>query len=269
MIARRLGAPFALATTLATGIASAKHTETDRIVDQTAYTLPAGRFQVGLLRQEWSPIKRLMVGTYALPWLLRVVNGHVKVRFVGEDPVALSFGLGVFRVAPAALQKDSGNAVITAVPLDLTCSWRVNDRWTLSQSLIYTTVTVRGSYDPAELQGVAAVTNLQLATTAELRVSEVTAFVAQLRYLAFQRANGRAVSTLHPDDFDTLHVEAVGSSDALDFHFAGSIVPSVVFSWSVFTLRMGVGYGNYSVPGINLVLPKKTPIADLDFYFRF
>ena len=44
---------------------------------------------------------------------------------------------------------------------------------------------------------------------------------------------------------------------------------SVVFSWKVFNLRLGVGYGNYSIPGINLVLPKKTLIPDLDFYFRF
>lgn len=268
----RLGLAAAVACVVvatAPRTAWADHTEGERIVDQTAYTLPKGRFQLGLLRQQWGPWDRLTVGTYAIPWAFGVANAHLKWRFYGSDPVSIAASIGGFRVAPAALKKESGNAVITVVPFDLAASWRVDDRWTLSPSLVYTVVTLRGNYDPAELQGVAALSNLQFATTLEYRLTSVTAFVLHGRYLVFQNVGGRVTSTLHPDRFTTVDVQAVASTDALDFPFAFSVVPSVVFSWKVFNLRLGVGYGNYSIPGINLVLPKKTLIPDLDFYFRF
>jgi hypothetical protein len=153
--------------------------------------------------------------------------------------------------------------VLTVVPFDLVGSWRINDRWSVSPGLVYTAVTLKGSYDPAELEGAAAVSNLQLVSTLEWRVSTVTAFVLHGRYLAFQNASGRVSSTLHPDKFTTVDLRAVASTDALDFPFAFSLVPSAVFSWDVFNLRLGLGYGNLSVPGVNLVLPNKTLIPDL------
>lgn len=257
------------AVTAAPSAARADHSADERIIDQTAYTLPKGRFQLGVLRQQWGPWDRLTLGTYAIPWAFGVANLHLKWRFFGSDPVSLAATIGGFRVAPAALKKESGNATITVVPFELAASWRIDDEWTLSPSLVYTVVTLRGHYDPAELQGVAALSNLQLATTLEYRLTRVTAFVLHGRYLVFQNVGGRVSSSLHPDKFTTVDVQAVASTDALDFPSAFSVVPSVVFSWKVFNLRLGLGYGNYSIPGINLVLPKKTIIPDLDFYFRF
>jgi hypothetical protein len=262
---------FLLATTalLLPAAAHADHTEEERIIDQTAYTLPKGRFQLGIFRQEWGPIDRLTVGTYALPWLLRFANAHLKWRIIGNDPVSIAASIGAFRFAPNALKKETGDAVLTIVPFDLVGSWRIDDRWTLSPGFVYTVVTLKGSYDPAQLEGVAAVSNLQLVTTLEYRLTTVTAFVLHGRYLVFQNADGRASSTLHPDRFTTVELQAVASTNALDFPFAFSVVPSVVFSWKVFNLRLGAGYGNYSIPAINLVLPRKTLVPDLDFYFRF
>lgn len=266
---RPLALSFAALIALLPGAARADHTEEERIVDQTAYTLPKGRFQLGLFRQEWGPIDRLTVGTYALPWLLRFANAHLKWRIIGNDPVSIAASIGAFRFAPEALKKASGDAVLTIVPFDLVGSWRIDDRWTLSPGFVYTVVTLKGSYDPAQLEGAAGVSNLQLVTTLEYRLSTVTAFVLHGRYLVFQNAQGRASSTLHPDRFTTVEVQAVASTDALDFPQAFSVVPSVVFSWKVVNLRLGLGYGNYSLPGINLVLPKKTLVPDLDFYVRF
>lgn len=257
------------ASSLAPTSARADHSEEERIIDQTAYTLPKGTFQLGLFRQEWGPIDRLTVGTLALPWLLRFANAHLKWRIIGNDPVSIAASIGAFRFAPEAVKESTGDAVLTVVPFDLVGSWRIDDRWTLSPGLVYTVVTLKGSYDPAQLEGAAAVSNLQLVTTLEYRLTTKTAFVLHGRYLAFQNTSGRVSSTLRPDRFTTVELQAVASTDALDFPVAFSVVPSVVFSWKVFNLRLGVGYGNYSIPAINLVLPKKTLVPDLDFYFRF
>lgn len=253
---------------LAPRVASAEHTREERIIDQTAYTLPRGRFQIGILRQDWAPIDRLIVGTYALPWILRIVNAHAKLR-LGGDPISLALSASVFYLRPDAWDEETGDASITAVPLELVASWRISDAFTFSPSVAYTAVTLRGSYNPAEAEGVAALSNLQLTGTLEWRLTRVTALVLHGRYLAFQNAGGRAASFTRPDAFTTVDVQAVASTDDLDFPHAYSIVPSMVFSWRVFNLRLGVGYGNYSIPGINLVLPKRTLIPDFDFYFRF
>jgi hypothetical protein len=264
-----LAVHVAAAALLAPASARADHSEEERIIDQTAYTLPKGNFQLGLFRQEWGPIDRLTVGTYALPWLLRFANAHLKWKIIGNDPVSIAASIGVFRFAPQQLKESSGDAVLTIVPFDLVGSWRIDDRWTLSPGFVYTVVTLKGSYDPAQLEGVAAVSNLQFVTTLEYRLTTKTAFVLHGRYLVFQNTNGRVTTTLHPDKFTTVELQAVASTDALDFPFAFSVVPSVVFSWKVFNLRLGLGYGNCSLPAINLVLPKKTVVPDLDFYFRF
>jgi len=171
--------------------------------------------------------------------------------------VSVAATLGVFRFAPEALDKETGDAVLTIVPFDLVGSWRIDEDWTLSPGIVYTVVTLKGSYDPAQLQGAAAVSNLQLVASLERRLTRVTAVVLHGRYLAFQNAGGRVASTLHPDRFTTVELQGIASTDALDFPGAFSIVPSVVFSWKVFNLRLGLGYGNYSVPAVNLVLRRR------------
>lgn len=159
----------------------------------------------------------------------------MKWRIVGNDPVAVSASLGLFRFAPEAFNERSGDAVFTVVPFDLAASWRIDDQWTLSPGLVYTVVTLKGSYDPAELQGVAAISNLQLLSTLEYRLTKRTAFVLHGRYTVFQNASGRVSSTLHPDPFTAVDLQAVASADALDFPNAFSVVPSVVLSWGCST----------------------------------
>lgn len=249
--------------------ALADHTREERIVDQTAYTLPAGRFQIGLLRQLWGPLDWLMVGTYAVPWFFRIVNAHAKLRILGEDPLALAVQVGFVRAEPRFLEEKSGNAIVTAVPIEVFLSWRIDDRFTFSPGAAYAAIDVDGRYDPAELEGVLAVSNGQLTGAFEVRLTTTTAFVLHGRYLVFQDLSGRASSTFEPDRFTTVQVDAVGSSDALDFTFAGSVFASVVFSWEVVNLRLGLGYGNFNVPGINLVVPDARPLPDLDLYVRF
>jgi hypothetical protein len=249
--------------------ARAEHTEEERIIDQTAYTLPGGRFQIGVLRQEVGLFDRLTVGTYGLPWIWRIYNGHAKFAFARGDPISLAVSAGIFNVTPDALVTESGNASVTALPFELTASLRISDAFTLSPAGAYTFVTLKGAYDPAKIEGVAALSNLQVMGTLEWRLTKVVALVVHGRYLVFQNAGGRVSATLSPDRFTRVDVRAIVSTNSLDYPNAYTIVPSAVLSHGVFNVRLGAGYGNYFIPGINLVLPNRGIVPDFDLYFRF
>ncbi|MGZ3420690.1 MAG: hypothetical protein ACXWUG_02200 [Polyangiales bacterium] len=260
---------LAIACVLWSGSALAYHTEDQRIVTDTAYTLKKRTVDLGVFRQMWGPWDRFTVGTYAIPWAVGFANVDFKWRCYGGDPLALSARVGFVRFKPKTIAGGAGTADIGIIPFELLGSYRFGERFTVSSGFVYTVVTLQGSYDPAKLQGAAAVTNMQYLATLEYRLSRVTAFVLSYRYLVFQVASGHASSTLHPDPYTTIELETMGHTNDLNFPRAYSIVPSVVLSWETFNLRFGVGYGNYSVPMVNLVLPHKTVVPDLELSWLF
>jgi len=64
-------------------------------------------------------------------------------------------------------------------------------------------------------------------------------------------------------------VAAARDDSTLNFRNAFSIVPGLAWSWSSFNLRIGVGYGNYNVPGVNFMIEQRTPIPQFDLFWTF
>ena len=254
--------------------ASGYHSEKERVTDQTAYTLQAKRLRLGLFKFQYGVWDPLTVGTYTLPWVVRTANLHVKGRLYFDDPWAVSMHVGGYRLDVSklkAFEDEPGDAIITIGTFEPTVSYRFDSRFSLSASVPYTDVRAEGSVNTEAFDGAlsGAVDNLQVTSTFEWRVSRVTALILHARYLVFQRVFADGSVTLRPDDYTTVVVDADAESDALDFAGAWSVVPSVFFSWSSFNLRLGVGYGNWSIPPINFVLPKKIPIPELELFWVF
>jgi hypothetical protein len=259
---------------LAARRASAWHTTEQRITDATAYTLRARSTRVGIWKAQYSVWDPFTVGTYIWPWLFRVANLHLKWRFYQGDPWAFAVGLGVFRLDTARLKRideEAGHAVIVAAPAELLGSYRLNETYTLSSSLVHTTTALRGELNRDDFAGAAegAVDNLQFTATFEWRFSRVLALTVHGRYLVFQRGRASANAVLYPDEFTTVEVEGSATTDELSYPQAFSVVPALVWSWQTFNLRAGLGYGNYNISGINFVLPNKTLIPELDLYWIF
>jgi hypothetical protein len=264
----------ALSATLLSSEASADHTAATRITDQTAYTREQGHVRLGLLTVEAGAFDWLTVGTYWLPWAAVAPNLHVKLRLFQSDPVALAVRVGglTFDTKNLSVFDDTGASarlfIGTVEPL---ASFRFNDTWTLSASTPFTAVRVDGeiSDDAFQGAGAGAVSNLQATLSAEYRLTTKTAFVLHGRYLIFQRTRARANVTVPVDAYTTVDAHAAASTSAFDFPRAFSVVPSVVFSWQHLYIRAGVGYGNWSLPLVNVVLPRKTPVPDLDVAYYF
>jgi hypothetical protein len=141
----------------------------------------------------------------------------------------------------------------------------------MSLDLIWTGVFVKGELDQDSFDGTfqGGASNLQSLYTLELRVSRVTALLLQPRFLSYQKASVQGDVVLHPDEFTTVEVHALRDTDALDYRGAYSVTLSAVFSWQLWNLRLGLGYGNYNVPGINFMLPQRTLFPDFDLYLVF
>ena len=169
------------------------------------------------------------------------------------------------------IDNQTGDARIDAVPFELAGSYRFDERYTLSLATIFTRVRVDGTLDRNDLRTSAegAFDNMQAVANFEWRLSPVTAFTFELRRLIFQRITASGDAVMHPDEFTTVELHLAGRSHSIDFRNAWSLTVGAVFSWKVFNLRAGLGYGNYNVPGVNFVTGERFLFPDLDVYWIF
>jgi len=273
---RRLVVPFLalLVLLVSTGEAAAYHNDKQKVTEDTAYTLDDGEIRLGLWKFEYGLLDDLDIGTVLPIWFIKLANFNLKYEFWHDDTWAFAAKTGlawldVGSLAAASDSKDPPEAMFFIIPFEVFGTYRFTDDLSLSLSSLFSKVAIDGSYDAEDFQGAVAVTNLQLTSTFEWRVSQVTALLLHARYLTYQDASGSTMLNLHPDDFTTIKVVGAAKSDAVDVANAVSLLASVVFSWDTFNLRLGLGYGNYSVPVVNFVLNQKLPFPDLSVYWRW
>jgi hypothetical protein len=250
----------------------AEHDQESKISDETAYTLRDGEWRVGLWKAEYGILDSLDLSTYIWPWFLGLAHLHAKWEFWSNESWSFALRAGFFFVDLTrfeALREQTSDAHLFVAPFEGLLSYRFDDDWSLGGGLVFTKVAVRGSFDAEEFHGTAAVTNLQLHSTLEWRLSKVTALLLHLRWLAYQTVSSSTRAVWRPDDATTVELIGRIESDGLDVQNAWSTLLAVHFSWEVFNLRLGVGYGNYSIPGLNFVIPTKTPIPEIDLYWRW
>lgn len=274
MVARRLTPLAALAVLLASaGPAEAYHTEAQRVTADTAETLGQGEWVIGMWRVAGSPWDALDIETIWATWIVPMPNLTLKARVFqdGTGRLSLAAKAGLYWAQLGKLLSSGqteSEATLFILPLEAAASWRFDDDWTWSLQTVYSAVGVRGNYD-GDIEGIAAVSNLQVATTFEWRATRVTALYLHARGLLFQDLAGSAVTTVQVDAFTTAEIHGSAATDAVDVEGGWSAILGLLMSWETFNFRFGLGYGNWSLPGINLVVPELTPIVELDLFWRF
>jgi len=264
-----VAALVALGSVLVGEPAAADHTEDEQITDSTAYTLRDGEIRAGIWKVEYGLLDRVDIGTYTWPWLARIASVSGKYEWYRSGNWSVANKLSVLRLDLQDWSEEAEPAVFQVVPVEMAVSYRFNESWTLSLEGIYTNVSAEGSYNDDDLSGAAAVTNFQTTATVEWRWTETLAVLLHMRSLAFQGTSGAASVTTMPDDYTTVEVFGGGETDVLDVEGASSATLILHWAWSTFNLRVGLGYGNWSLPGINFVLPQKTYIPEFDMFWRW
>jgi hypothetical protein len=257
--------------------AHAYQVEGEERVDYTAYTLQPWEPSLGFFKAELGVPGNLMVGTYLPTWAagpvlgVTVPTGFLKLRDPFDGPVAASIrGTIVYfdakSLAAEVTENKGSKAGLMVLPLEGAVSARFN-RW-FTQSLLFTYVYVSaGGSEPgdASIRGAAGVSNFTISTFLEGRLTRVVALTLLLRVLAHQ---GNAHVTARFSQGSTL-VDADLGARPRSQEFVACAIPGVAFSWEHINLHLGLGYGNWWLPVIELPLTSAQIIPEFSFYVRF
>lgn len=254
--------------------AHAEHDDIQRITDNTAHVLRPAEWRVGLWKVQYRlPSRPVEVGTYTMYWApmlggIPLLNGHAKWTFHHGKRWTFAASLGLFYLDLAILDSP---VTFTLVPMDVYASRRLGDTLELALRGTYTGATIEGSYDSDEiggLQGAVGGESVQAMASLIWRRSARTAYLAELRVGQVLGVYGSTESTVRVDEHTT--VDVVGGVNATTDELAGaSIAGRVHWSWQRFNLRLGLTYGNYTIGGINFMVPTAIPVPELDLYWRF
>jgi hypothetical protein len=246
-------------------------------VDYTAYTLRPWEPSVGPFKAELGMPGGLMVGTYLPTWAagpllgVTVPTGFVKVRDPFDGPVAFSArGTVVYfdgaSLAAEATENKGSKAGLLVAPIEGAVSARFN-RW-FTQSVLFTYVYVfagGSNASDASIRGAAGVSNFSISTLLEGRLTRVVAVTLLLRMLAHQ---GNAHFTAHFSQ-GTTTVDADLGARPREQEFVACAIPGVALSWEHVNVHLGLGYGTWWLPIVELPLTTPQIIPELNFYVRF
>jgi len=256
----------------ASTVASAYHEEDERPIYQTGHTLNQGEVRIGLLSTDVGAHDRLTLGIDHLYYILPIFNAHAKVQFYrdGDWSLALKGSLYYFDVDFFWwAESPTTRGWYFTWPLELTGTIPLADDWSLHLLAGLTIGSGKLEQTGDDYGGTAASNNFQIGATTEWRITRVFALNLRLRFAPWVDVAAAGGANAQVDPATTIEVRAEGDVDTSDAQFAFSAMLAAHFSWSWFNMRIGAGYGNLNLPGVNFLVISRTPIFELDLFARF
>lgn len=265
----------ALTTVVAMVLGTRAASADDRILDDTAYTVPPGKIRAGLWKLQYgvANLPGLEVGTYLLPyatWAFGVRSANVQARYqlIRSERWAITAGAGLTYADLTGLDVD---AKVWIVPTQLLAAVRVTSRLSLGAGVMYTRMTGEASYnedEAGEFRGAVAVDNAQAWLSLMFKLSTGWSLYLESRGIAATEAAAQGDARVIVDDRTTVDVVVTGKASIDELKGASSLA---VLQWSGqrFRLRVGVGYGNFNLPIVNFILPEPTLYPELDLFWVF
>jgi hypothetical protein len=248
-----------------------------RRFEDTAYTLSAGELSIGFFDLQVGTLSELTIGTYIAPWFLFPVldtpipTGFVKLRDWIHGPIALSFRATLIYVSATALRAGLGkgdevNADAIILPLEAATSVDLGPRFTQSFALTYVLTEGSGSQSSStSIAGAVSARQLTLSALSEYRITRTFSLTLHARVLV-ARSNLRA--RIQGSQGATKIDADVGLSTDYG-HLVACIVPGIALHGSAVNFELGLGYGSWWLPIVNLPLPFIGPVPEANFYVRF
>lgn len=230
----------------------------------------AGPFRVGL-----GVAETVDLSTFPAFWLLKTPNLMVKWNFLGrprEEGLSVAGRLGLFTLKPQDFDEDLDKDLrVNLVPLAFTGTWRQGD-WRYNLTLGYTYVGSNAKdldTESVDVEGLAALSTASISPAIEWRLGRVFALVLEGHVMVYQQATAEASQTLELNEGRT-KVELFQSGEAeVAPAPLGNATVSAFWAWETFHLRVGLGYGHYNVPLLDVYLADPTLVPELDLYWRF
>jgi hypothetical protein len=231
--------------------------------ERTAYMVGRHTLKLGVLAFEYGIIQQLSIGTDPPSWALKAFTGvlvpnlHLKLQILDRDPVAIAvLAAGYY----GTVNKSNFNGTLFNIPLSVFVSVKVHPRITLHAEAAYVYARIFGTGDvtQASLNGAGVGRAGQVGLMVQYRVTRIFSLTATGRYqfyLADVPLSGS--TTIDPYTTGSLSGQFVPA-----VQHPWEAIGGVAFLWHYVHLILGVGYGNYFVPGLDIANPKKTVVPD-------
>ncbi len=265
---KRLCGLVALGATLLVGkAATAQYDDLPRLDEKTANTVGARTLKLGILSFDYGVVDRFSFGSEPPPWLARAVttilvpNLHFKYVFLERSPITMSVVLAGYYAQIDTKRTESSH--LLAVPVSVFCSWRMREWWWLHGEGTYNFIKAFGAGDfkDANLSGNVATRTFQLQAMLEYRLRPWVALTMTGRAQVYSGPLAiEGTSTIDPYTM----VEVNGQVSPRVKH-PWVALGGVSFLWRYVHLSVGVGYGYYFIPGIDIAYPKQTIVPDASF----
>lgn len=253
-----------------TGSATPARREHDELLPYTTYTLGAGHLALGLLSFDYGITDDVSVGTDPPAWAARAVtpfwvpNLHAKWAFLRTPSLRLAGYVGVYVGGP---KRDETEVSFIAVPVSLFATVPLSERFEshFEATFGYANAWGQGAPDDLSFEGAVTANLLQLGALLTYRTSRVVRLTLRGRFQAYAspvvlRGDARL------DPATTAHAELQLNPEGL-LHWM--VAPGVAFLWSRVHLWLGVGYGNFFLPGVLYPLPDTNLVPEGTVYVIF
>ena len=240
------------------------------ILDATGYLLRGRTAELGLFYMGYGITDWLNVGTHPAMWLLGPIfggrSGNLGIKLGLPITQWVNVGLDV-NATWVSFEEESGRTRGVVIPTTLGVSFNAtpDQNYSLAARYIAAEGGNESSVDAQEVEGAAVTRLVQFIGEGRYRFTDSFALYSRAYFQAWEEnlnVDGEA------DLDDDTSVEVEGEASAVDSR-PWAVILGTHLHWGAINLRLGVGYGNYFVPGISFPIPEKRFFPDLNFYARF
>jgi hypothetical protein len=239
--------------------------------ENTALMVGDKTLKIGVLSFAYGITRQLEVGSNPIAWFsgsftpVFAPNVYLKYAFVDTEHFVLSGQAALYYAQARSASEASGH--LWEVPLSLYASQLVLPRLWVHGEFNYNWVRAVGAGDLEHVQihGGLATRSGQLGLMFQWRLSRVVSLLARGRVQAWSTP-----MVLHgtgqPDAYTNVEVGAEVRTDRPHPWLA---VAGVALTWSHVGLIAGGGYGQFFVPGANLVVPGRGFVPEGSLWVNF
>jgi hypothetical protein len=241
-------------------------------VERNAQLLRGGELRLSLFGLDLGLHDRFQLGTLWPTWLLLAPNAHAKLLVIDTDALNLGVESSVFYVNLAYLHRlgvDEVRGQLLVASAELMLDLQLSKRVLFGLGNSYSMTHLTSDYNQRSYAGTGAYDSWFARGHLTLRAARRWWLIVEADWILYQLSGAIAnVDTRVGEDIEiTGRVRAV--TPPLDRWRAGAVTVTNEVRFGPFGLRLGIGYGNFVLPRVRIVVPRAIPYATFDAFVRF
>lgn len=241
-------------------------------VERNAQLLEGGEIRLGIFGLDFGLHDRFQLGTLWPTWFLLAPNLHAKLLVIDTEPVDLALESSAFYFNLEHLNRvgvDDVRGHLLVASGELTLDFHLGKRALFGLGGTYSLTDATSDYNQRRYAGTGAYDSLIARAHLTLRAARRWWLIIEGDWTVYQLSGVIAdVDTRLSEDVEvTGRVRAI--TPPLDRWRAGAVTVTNEVRFGPFGVRVGLGYGNWVLPRVRIVVPRAIPYVTFDAFIRF